>query len=288
MATTQLFDRRVRLTIGQEPPTGDFVRLVPDATVITGLRVQFKVNKSLKPEPQKSTIVVYNLSAESRGKMQGKGLRFVLEAGYPDSLAVIYSGHNRTADHPRQGVDWISKFECGTAERSIKFARISESFKPGASVGDVVKKAVNALVADPGNALDKAKGFVQSFASGYAAHGYAADELTRLLEPLGYGWSIQDGRMQLLGIGESLPEEPVLLSPSTGLIGSPELGSPVTKGGPNLVKIRSLLQPQFAPGKRVLLDSSGRSGVHRIISLAHTGDTAGGDWYSDLETLPAP
>lgn len=286
MATDQLFDRRVRLTIGQEPPTDNFVQTVPDAAVITGLRISFRVEKSLKPEPQKATVVVYNLSSDSRAKLQGKGLRVVLEAGYPDSLAVIYSGHSRVTDHPRQGVNWLSKFECGTAERAIKFARMSESFKPGAAVGDVVKKTVAALVADPGNALEKANGLAASFSSGYAAHGYAADELTRLLEPHGYTWSIQDGRMQLLGPGETLPESPVDLSPSTGLIGSPELGSPVTKGGPNLVKMRSLLQPQFAPGKRVLLNSSGRSGVHKIISLAHVGDTDGGDWFTDLETLP--
>lgn len=282
----QLYDRRVRLTIGQEPKTNNFVQLPPQALVIEGLRVVFRVEKSLRPEPQKVTIAVYNLSPDSQSKLNAKGLRVILEAGYQDSLAQIYAGHTRTADHPKENVDWPSKFECGTNEREISFARISESFQPGAAIGDVVAKCVNALVSDPGNALQKAKELAGTFASGYAAHGAAATELTRLLEPQGLGWSVQDGRMQILGLTETLPEDPVLLSSSTGLIGAPQLGAPAIKGGPSLVQMKSLLQPQFRPGGRVLLNSQSRSGVFRITSLVHTGDTHGGDWFTELETLP--
>jgi hypothetical protein len=85
-------------------------------------------------------------------------------------------------------MDWLSKFECGTNEREIGFGRLSASFKPGAKVGDLIKQAVNVLVTDPGNALSKINGLTQTFSSGYAAHGYAAEELTRALAPLGLAW----------------------------------------------------------------------------------------------------
>lgn len=287
----QLFDRRVRLTIGKEPPTGDFVRTVPDAAVITGLRVVFKIEKTSKPEPNKASVQVYNLSPTHRADLVGKGLRIVLEAGYPDSLAVIYQGHTRTADHIKQPVDWLSKFECGTNEREIGFARISESFKPGAAIADMIKKTVNALVTDPGNALKKANELTQSFASGYAAHGYAATELTRLLQPFELTWSIQDGRMQILGLTETVADETIKLDANHGLIGTPELGSPVIKGGPNLVKMRSLLQAGFGPGKRILLTTAAtggnvHSGLYKAVNVTHAGDTHGGPWVSEIEALP--
>lgn len=285
MADT-LFDRRVKLTIGQEPPTGDFVRTMPTALVITGLRVQFRIEKSLKAEPQKAAIAVWNLSDKSRGQLVGKGLRVVLEAGYPDSLAVIYQGHTRTIDHPKEGVDWPSKIECGTGERAMKYAQISESARAGSPVGDAIKAAVNALVADPGNALTKAGEIVESFSSSYAASGRASDELTRLLEPRGLSWAIVDDRMLILGEKETLPEQPITLSPDTGLVGSPELGTPPKKGGQALVKMKSLLQPQFRPGGRVLLQSRSRTGTFKIINMAHVGDTSGGEWYTEIEGLP--
>lgn len=282
----QLFDRRVRLTVGAEPPAGDFTTQTPTALVLTGLRCVFKVEKSIRPEPQKCTIQVYNLSAKSRGQLTGKALRVILEAGYSNSLAVIYSGHTRTCDHEKQRVDWISKFECGTNERQIATSRISQSFKPGAGVGDLIKQAVNALVTDPGNALQKISQLPQTFASGYTAHGYAAEELTRQLKPLGLAWSIQDGRMLILGAQETTTDVAIQLDPDHGLIGTPELGSPPTKGGPSLLKIKSLLQARFAAGGKVQLTSAARKGLFKIVNLTHTGDTNSGDWFTELECLP--
>jgi hypothetical protein len=283
----QLFDRRVKLTVGQEPPTGNFIQLMPTASVITGLRVVFEIEKSLKPEPQKAVVAVYNLSDESRGKFVGKGLRVVLEAGYPDSLAVIYAGHTRDALSARENVDWVTKFECGTNERELAFARVSESFKPGASVFGLVKKCVQAVAKDGGNLNSLEHVITDTFSSGYSAHGNAAQELTNLLEPRGYSWSVQDGRMQILRADEATADEPVLLSPDTGLVGSPELGAPIIKGGPSVLKVKSLLQAKLAPGKRFLLNSHSRSGVFRILKLAHKGDTHGGDWYTEMEAVPS-
>jgi hypothetical protein len=73
----------VRLTIGKEPPTGDFKAQPPTALVLTGLRVVFKIEKSIRPEPQKASFTVYNLSGKSRGQLAGKRNRVILEAGYP-------------------------------------------------------------------------------------------------------------------------------------------------------------------------------------------------------------
>lgn len=281
----QLFDRRVRLTIGQEPPTGNLVQLMPTAFIFEGLRVQFRIEKSLRPEPQKAQIAVYNLAESSRGQLVGKGLRVQLEAGYPDTLGLIYSGHTRTTDHPKEPTDWVSKFECGTAERAIQFSRVSQSFRPGASLVDVVKGIVPALVQDAGNALDAVAG-LNGFSSGYAAHGYAADELTRVLTPRGLTWSIQDDRLQILGFNDTLPDEQLVLDENHGLIGTPELGAPVTKGGPSIVKVKSLLDSRFGCGKRFLLNSKARDGVLKIVKLTHIGDTFGADWYTEMECFP--
>jgi hypothetical protein len=165
-------------------------------------------------------------------------------------------------------------------------AQMSESFKPGVMVKDVVLKAVKALVKDPGNALEKIKALPQQFASGYAVHGPASEELTTLLAPHGFTWSIQDGRMEILSDTEALAETPVDLNGNTGLIGTPEMASPTKKGGPSLLKIKSLLQSRFSPGRKILLNSQARSGIFKAVTVIHSGDTHGGEWVTEIEAVP--
>ena len=283
---SQLFDRRVRLTIGQEPPTGNFVQTVPDALVIEDLRVVFKIEKSLKKEPQKAEIAIYNLSDAHRGQLTGKGLRVVLEAGYADSMTIIYAGHSRTINHPKEPVDFITKIECGTNERQLQFGHVNESFKPGSLVGNIVKTVAGKLVGDLGNTEQQMADLPDTFASGYVAFGNPADELTRLLSPRGLSWSIQDGRMEILGYDETLADETVDLGPDTGLIGTPELGAPLTKGKPSPLKFKSLLQGRIRCGGRVNLRSANRSGIFKAIAVTHVGDTFGGEWETQIESFP--
>jgi hypothetical protein len=283
---TQLFERAVILTVGQEPPTGDFSKQVPDAIQVKDLRVAFRIEKSLKKEPQKAQISVWNLATKSRGQLAGKGLRVALEAGYKGSIALLYVGHTRTIDHHKASVDWITKLECGTNERQIQFGTVSESFKPGAKISEVAEKAAGKLVNDLGNLGKQMAGIKDTFASGYAMHGSAADELDRVLSPRGYSWSIQDGRMQILKLNETIQEEEIELTSETGLIGTPELGSPIAKGGPSVVKMRSLLQGRIRCGGRINLKSVVRSGLHKVIAVTHTGDTFGGAWETEIEAFP--
>ncbi len=279
---TTLYDRRCVLQVGK-PPGNDYVQVVPDALKIDGLRTTFKLTLDGKPEPNNAEISVWNLSADSRAQLQGKGFRVILSAGYAQSVEQIFSGDVRRFDHQRVGPDWVTKIEVGDGERAFNYARMSESFGVGTSVADVVKRAISAIGQDPGNALQKAQNIAGEFATGYVAHGRAALELTRLLDPLGYTWSVQGGRLQILGPDEYTDADGPLVSPDTGLIGTPEVGSPEKKTEPAVMKIRSLLLPRMRPGQRFELRSSAKSGTFKASKVVHSGDTAGQDWYTDIE-----
>jgi len=81
--------------------------------------------------------------------------------------------------------------------------------------------------------------------------------------------------------GRMIPE----LSPSSGLIGSPEFGAAEKNKGP-VVKFKSLLDGRIKPGGRVKLNSLRYTGEVRVTKLSHSGDTAGGDWYTACEGEP--
>lgn len=283
--STTLYDRRCVLVVGRVPGS-DLTEKTSEALRIEGLRVQFKIEKTDKPEPNKAEIVVYNLKASSRSDLEAdRGVRVILSAGYKDSTEQLFSGDSRFVNNKREGVDWITKIEAHDSGRAFKFARVSESFSAGATAKDLVKKLVGALVKDPGNALKKAEELTRTFANGHTLSGSAAQELTELLEPEGYTWSMQDGRMEILKEGETTDDEVLKVSPDTGLIGSPEMGAPEKKKGPAHLKCKLLLR-SVKPGQRFQLESAGRNGVYRARVVRMTGDTHGGDWYTEVEATP--
>jgi hypothetical protein len=271
-----LFGRRYALAIG--------------STQITRLRVAFRVKKTLTKEPNTAEIVVYNLSESTRRQLQGKAIPVVLSAGYVDNEAVIFSGDARYIDHVREGADWITKIKCGDGERAYQFRRFNGSFAPGTSIADVIRACASALSINTGNleeALAKPfRGGRTVFRNGFSASGDAIDVLDQLLRGAGFTVSIQNGALQVLQGGQPVPSSAVLLSASTGLVGSPELGTPEKQGAPPRVKAKSLLQPKIVCGGIVELQTISFKGQFRVEALEHTGDTDGGEWYTALELKP--
>jgi hypothetical protein len=263
-----------------------------DTLLVDGLRVQFKVVKSLKKEPNSCELTISNLSKATRSTMRKTRAAIILSAGYADTVAQIFSGHARTTDHKRNGPTWETLIQAADGEVQFQANRVSESFGPGTKVADVIAKLAGASGLNPGNVLEAARaggfrGNLDQFAQGYVAHGKAATELERIFKSAGLEWSVQDGALQVLKPGATSTTKAILLSPTTGLIGSPEHAAPDKKGKPSPLKCKALIQPQFKPGVRVAVQARDVQGEYRIVKVTHTGDTHGPAWYSELEVRPA-
>lgn len=266
------------------------VVVIVDTLRVDGLRVQFKAEKTLKKEPNTLDLSITNLSAQTRAGMQKKGAKVVVLAGHADQIGQIFAGDARTIDHVRKGPDWVTRIQCGDGERAYRYALTNKSFKAGTTVADVVKALANDLGIGVGNALaqiaaQNPRGFAQ-YINGHAAYGNAARELDKVLRTAGFTWSIQDGQLQLLRVDETTKDSLALFSPATGLIGSPEHGAPDKKGKASVLKVKALLSPLVRPGRRVKLESESATGVYRAEKVTHQGDTAGQDWYTDMELKP--
>lgn len=277
----KLFKREARVTIG--------------ALQVEGLRIQFRSEKSLQQEPNKAEVSIWNLSQDTRGKLTDAVDRHeavvVLEAGYaasgadPSTTEVLFKGDARIISHVRQGADWVTRLQSGDGAAAYKSARMVGSFAPGTKRGTVIEEAAKALGLPLGNLKERIKahdfkGALTEFVGGFSAAGKASSQLTELLSPLGLGWSIQDGQLQVLGEKDATSAQPVLLGPESGLIGSPELGDQ------GVVKVKSLLQPGIRPGRRIELDAEAVRGLFRVERVTHSGDTHGTDWYSEAEVKP--
>lgn len=292
MSDEVLWGRRCRLTIAL--PTdleGDFDGVKPNAIEINGaddptapgMRVQFKITASTQKEPNTSEITVTNLAPDHRAALQQKGVKVQLEAGYEATgMAVYFRGDARTVDHLRDKADWNTKIKCGDGDRAFRYAQASESFAADTSAADVLKYLAGQLGLQLGNVPAKVADFSVRFGSGYVVEGSVQRSLDRLVKSLGFTWSIQEGGLQVLAPGEAVASAVPLITSFTGLVGSPEMGSPEKKGKPQLLKFKCMLTP-VRPGGLVALRSERYDGQVRVNKVEHSGDIRGQEWYTTIE-----
>lgn len=265
---------------------------IGDLSLPNGFRMEFKVKKTLKGHPNTLDLTISNLSAQTRAAMQTKGAKVMLLAGYeenPDQL--LFNGDARSIDHVRRGPTWLTRVQCGDGEAAMQSRTVSLSFGPGAKVGDVLLRLAQDAGLDLGNVSSRlkagdVKGAATQFLNGFAASGRAFPELQNVARAAGLDVSVQDGALQALGRGESTKEEAVLLSAETGLVDSPEHGTPERSGEQAVLKVKSLLQPGIRPGRRIQLDAQFIKGSFVTETVTHSGDTHGAAWYSEVECRP--
>lgn len=266
----ELFGRRAVLTVG--------------TTQIDGLRMSFVIDQTDKPEPNGTEISVYNLSETTRGKVQDQGLPLKLEAGYNEDISQIFDGDIRKdgVSSRRDSADWITTFKALDGGEAFRNARIQESFAAGTKLRPVLEKLAKSMGVGLGNSLDKLRGgdvlgSLSEFFSGATLSGKSSAEMERMFRSVGYDYSVQDGELQVTTLGSATDKTAILLSSETGLIGSPEPGAKA------ITKIRSLLQSDIRPRRKLKLDTEALNGFYVVRRVKHTGDTHGPAWYSDIE-----
>lgn len=284
----ELFNRNYELIVGPKNQLG--IRT-------TGLRVQFKMDKSLEKYPNNATIEVTNLDKESRSAIQNlsgnsaNNPAVILSVGYQKQLTVIYQGDIAKMVTRRQGPDLITSFECGDGQVAFNNAKTDVSFNPGTTFQVVV----NRLAKDFGVGLGQVRGITDTdqFINGITLSGNTRDHLTTLTNRQGLDWSVQNNQLQILPKNGSTLQEVVYLDRDTGLIGDPfiekvfrpELSKDKKQVESSGVKLLSLLNPSLNPGRQIEVDSEFISGLFTIKKVTHIGDTHGQQWYSEIETV---
>lgn len=269
-----LFDRTARVDVG--------------GLKIRNLDVRFTVGKTATPEPDKAEIFVYNLNAPHReGLEQQDLLEVALWVGYRSTglEQQLFRGDAREAFSKHQAPDWITALRTGDGDRQVRSDRISKSYAPGTSYETAWKDATSALEKAGlgiGNAIEKFREGeftegVKVFANGGNLNGSTFKELQRLGRMSRLDVGIQDKELRVTKTGQPLDTPPVILSRSTGLIGSPHRGA---KGE---LRLRALLVPGLDPRHKVEVRSRLINGIFAIEKGRYKGDTSANDWYADLQ-----
>ncbi len=269
-----------------------------------GLKIVFSIEKDLTNKSNKTKLEIYNLSDETRAKLEKADTEVEIYAGYKDNGGAlkIFSGNVTQCYSHDEGANVKTEMRLKDGQVALRDSVVTLSYPPGTSAGSIISHIASSM----GLPLVYGKGVTPTaYPDGYSFVGNAPDALNEICDGQGFTWSVQNGILQVILAGSVLANHGIVFSPSSGLIGSP---SRIVDANPNEDEeteerkqrrknkkegtdksagweIDTLLFPTVNPGDAVKLESRVVKGWFRVESVRHEGSSYGGDWKSHFKLL---
>lgn len=271
-----------------------------DGIELKGFRIVFDIKKNDDKHPNKADIKIYNLSEFTRNRIKDTGKRVFLNAGYTEGTGeeLIFSGDVTIISHDISKPEVITTIKALDGSNALQDTKISFTFGPGVSVGNILKKIIRkfpfAIDSRTFSQIDNVLVDVK-LSQGFSFSGLAKTAMDKTAALLGINWYVINGTIKILKFDGNDGSRAVFLSEKTGLIGSPErFNKSVRKSsGKSKKKIpgwkfRSLLKPNIAPGGQISVKSRElpENSFFTITSVKHSGDThSPSPWNSVTEVF---
>ena len=300
------WNRKLVLTIGPFPEwsqtslgsefSNSALTILSDGTQET-LRVAFNIKTVMGYIAPASVISVYNLKAETRDKLYQKGLSVTLDVGYGSDgrLDQLYSGGLTSAVSHRDNTDIVTTITCISGAAMLASTYHSNDWPVNTKLTTVLKTLVSNV---EGLAYIPKFVNVNDITFNKFSHaGKTFDSLNDLARTLGFTWWIEAGIFRAVSdpgatLGSNFSSQRVaLVSYKDGMLlrAEPQLSASVVYQTPTGVCFRSMLNSMVKCGEFVQLESNVNAdivnGTWMVQSANHTGDTKGGPWYTDAESM---
>lgn len=286
--SNRLYGRRCRIVVG----TGGGAGLE-----VSELRCTFSVEKSMSAKPNSANIKIYNLSDQSRNAILTRGNRVIIEAGYDGpQYGTIYDGDViQTLRYADDAVSSVTEVVSQDGDVWLNGSFVNRSY----AAGETPSSLISSLAGDGGTSV----GIISENISetqlprGKAMFGQPKDYARNIAKGEDALVYVNDRKICLVKPADLPPGEAVNLNPASGLVGIPER----TDSG---IKAKCLLNPLLNINMLVYIDNSlvkqivqsspfaprrpQGNGVYRILTLTHTGDTRGNDWYTEITGVAQP
>jgi hypothetical protein len=263
---------------------------------VSNLHCTFEIHKARGKQGSYATCRIYNLNAKTENRLINEGDRLIIEAGYESGqYGKIFDGQIVWPSRSREnGTDYILTLMAIDGDHVLNGCFISKTVNRGLNQRKVIETVANdaeektpvAKISDNLSSQELPRGKV-FFGSAYqylkdACRGNAAS------------FYIEDGQLNVTKLIDVADDEAIVLSPETGLIGSPEqimygvsfkcLLNPNIKLG-TLVQLKDVEvnEIQASPGDNVTpIDDDW---IYQAYEVVHTGDTRGETWYTQVQGI---
>jgi hypothetical protein len=262
----------------------------------SGLNFSFRVRKTLTPEMNPGTVVLYNLSADTRRSIHELETVCILRAGYSevDGAVELFRGYVSTVSTSQEGPNITTTLELRDGYQELRAAQFSKSYVKGTSVRTALNDIVESLGLPPDlkSRIDQLG--EETLARSWSYNGPAKDALSDVARLIGVDWSVQSGKLKLIKKDEIDRALSWMLSPTTGLIGRPtrisDIETEETKLDTDNTKLMgwrttSILLPTVEPGNSVRVQSDELTGDFKVINVEHEGELMGQSFTTTLEVI---
>jgi len=228
-----------------------------------------------------------------------------LEGGYEGNFGQIFAGNIKQQRKGRiDQKDSYVEITAADGDKAYNFSFINTSLPAGTTPTGVQKALLNRF-----KEYGVTEGYTPAFASsgcvrGKVLYGAVKDEAREFAKTTDCAWSIQDGALTFIPLTSYIPGEVLVVSPTTGLIGTPVQTA-------NGISMRMLLNPSVKIGTAIKLENAiinqyrfpldnsqqaanqltravnqtSPAGLYYVMKAEHSDDTRGEDWYTDISCL---
>jgi hypothetical protein len=267
--------------------------VIPDngeARVISDLRVNFEITKSLLSYPNLFKINIYNANFQTLSAINSKYAKIIFNAGYEGNLKLLFKGEIRNAFKSRSGVDSIATVYAGDGERDWQNSTFNKTFNSNVTIKSAVEEVIKTFKNLTSGSIEGVPNVADKL-RGQSLSGSSKDIMDNFAEEYGFNWSIQNEQIVVTPIEDPIKnDEAILVSNSTGMIGSPT----ITEIGAD---VRTLLNPDMLPNRAFKIESTNAAvqlanlsfrkikktnaeGLYKVQEVVFKGDSREKDWFS--------
>jgi len=287
-SVSQQWIRKVKLLFGSKD----------DLLDVSSLQFKFQTTAQTIESLGTLQLRIFNPAPSTIKKIIDEGSNVSLSAGYAGSFGQIFGGDIIQVRTGREnGTDTYLDISATDGDKIYNESFVNATISAGTSKASrlqLIAKHGKFDFSNPPEVDDDDS----KLPRGKAFFGMARDHLRPLCAMLGADWTIKDGKVKVLSRGRLQPGDETLLTYETGLIGIPTQ----TMEG---LTLKALLNPSLIPGGVVNIDNTSinkyqvdlsygaganyalipplnNDGKYKILYVAHSGDTRGQNWYTDI------
>lgn len=282
---TQQYLRALRVVIGNADEAYDF----------SDLHCRFQVKNADVQTLKTLDLTIYNVSKDMANRIgQKEFTRVEVSAGYQGNIGLIFQGDLTMIRLGKENAtDTYVSIQAADGDQAFNWGVSNWTLDEGHLPDDRYRRFLQDL-----SPFGIVQGYKPPFTQNpsvdaYPCYGMTRDHLRVLADSQNCRWSIENGMLNFLPIQSVYPGIVPLITPASGLIGSPIQ----TLDG---IEFKCLLNPQIKAGGQVNLGDSNintmsvtgkfqnvvsvpsldGAGAYKVCQCVHTGDSRGNSWYT--------
>jgi len=247
-----------------------------DGLEVRGLRIAFEVVKQDGQPLNTCKLTVYNATVTTSQATRRLGTTLQLYAGYGDAAGLIFLGDVTRSGYFKERPETRLELESGDGQ-AARTKSASLSLKGEQPVDGILGQLaqIAGLSLDT-SAVDAAVSMPS--AGGVNLNGQVLTQVNRVARANRFDWTIEDGRIVVTPRGAATQLPALVVSPSTGMVGSPAPG----EGG--RITVKMLLNPEARLRRIIKLESAEYNGYYLIRRVRHAGDSGwAAEYYTEVE-----